>query len=188
MSPLLLVLASAPARADELPSTLRASLLVRILAYDRRMGLHPPPLTVAVVHREGDERSARGGLELSLALEAAARGRPIAGRPLRIVRVGFRDAAQLQQELSQQKVVALYACEGLEVQSDDITSVTRRLSILSITGSELQVHQGLSIGLSRKGDAPVILVHLSAVRAEGAQLDAGLLSLSQIVEPHPGGG
>jgi len=188
LGPLLLVFASAPARAEELPSSLRASLLVRILAYDRRMSMYPPPLTVAVIHREGDERSRLGGLELSTALETAARGRSIARRPLRVVRVGFRDAAQLQQELSQQKVVALYSCDGLEVQSELIAGVTRRLSILSITGSERQVNQGLSIGLSRKGNTPVILVHLSAVRAEGADLDAGLLSLSQLVEPSPGGG
>jgi hypothetical protein len=188
LGPLLLLSASAPAHAEELPSTLRASLVVRILAYDRRMSTYPPPLTVAVISREGDERSTLGGQELSTALEAAARGRSIAGRPLRIVRVGFRDAAQLQQDLAREHAVAIYSCEGLEPHSEVIARVTRQLSILSITGSERQVNQGLSIGLSRKGDSPVILVHLSAVRAEGADLDAGLLSLSQIVDPRPGGG
>jgi hypothetical protein len=188
LGPLLLLSLPAPAPAEELPSTLRASLLVRILAYDRRLNTHPPPLTLAVIHQEGDQRSTLGGQELSTALEAAARGRTIAGRPLRIVRVGFKDAAQLQQTLSREQAVAIYSCDGLEPQSEVIARVTRRLSILSITGSERQVNQGLSIGLSRKGNSPVILVHLSAVRAEGADLDAGLLSLSQIVEPRPEGG
>ncbi|HEX8823735.1 MAG TPA: YfiR family protein [Archangium sp.] len=184
--PLLLVLTTAPAHAEELPATLRASLMVRILAYDRRMSSHPPPLTIAILHQEGDTNSARGGQELGTAMEAAARGRTIAGHPLRVLRIGFRNAAQLQEELSRQGVVALYACEGLEAQSELISRVTRQLSILSITGSEAQVNRGLGIGLSRKGNSPVILVHLSAVRAEGADLDAGLLSLSQLVEPRPG--
>ncbi len=185
VAPLVLMLASARAHAEELPATLRASLMVRILAYDRRMGSRPPPLTIAILHQEGDERSARGGQELGTAMEAAARGRTIAGHPLRVLRIGFRNAPQLQEELARERVVALYACEGLEARAEDISRVTRQLSILSITGSEAQLHRGLAIGLSRKGSSPVILVHLSAVRAEGADLDAGLLSLSQLVEPRP---
>ena len=40
-----------PALAEDLPPTLRASMLVRVLAYDRRMGHQPPPLTlVAPLH------------------------------------------------------------------------------------------------------------------------------------------
>ena len=185
VAPLVLMLASAPAHAQELPATLRASLMVRILAYDRRMGSHPPPLTIAIVHQEGDTDSARGGQELGTALEAVARGRTIAGQPLRVLRIGFRNASQLQEELSREGVVALYACAGLEAQSEVISRVTRQLSILSIAGSEAPVHRGLAIGLSRKGTSPVILVNLSAARAEGADLDAGLLSLSQLVEPRP---
>jgi len=186
VAPLVLVLASAPAHAEELPATLRASLMVRILAYDRRMASRPPPLTIAIVHQEGDASSARGGQELSTALEAAARGKTVSGQPLRVLRIGYRNASQLQEELTRAGVVALYACEGLEAQTEAISRVTRQLSILSITGSEAQVNRGLGIGLSRKGNSPVILVHLSAVRAEGADLDAGLLSLSQLVEPRPG--
>ncbi len=185
VTPLVLMLASAPVHAEELPASLRASLVVRILAYDRRMGSRPPPLTIAILHQEGDASSARGGQELGTALEAAARGRTIAGQPLRVLRVGFRNVSQLQEALSREGVVALYACEGLEAQSEAISRVTRQLSILSITGSEAQVNRGLAIGLSRKGSSPAILVHLSAARAEGADLDAGLLSLSQLVEPRP---
>lgn len=186
VAPLVLVLGSRPAHAEELPATLRASLMVRILAYDRRMGSRPAPLTLAIVHQEGDAGSARGAEELSTALQAAARGKTIAGQPLRVLRVGFRNAPQLQEELAREKVVALYVCEGLEAQTEAISRVTRQLSILSITGSEAQVNRGLGIGLSRKGNSPVILVHLAAVRAEGADLDAGLLSLSRLVEPRPG--
>lgn len=185
VAPLVLMLASAPAHAQELPATLRASLTVRILAYDRRMGSRPPPLTLAILHQEGDRDSARGGQELGTALEAVARGRTIAGQPLRVLRIGFRNATQLQEELSREGVEALYACAGLEAHSEAISRVTRQLSILSIAGSEAQVQRGLAIGLSRKGTSPVILVNLSAARAEGADLDAGLLSLSQLVEPHP---
>lgn len=186
VAPLVLMLASAPAHAEELPATLRASLMVRILAYDRRMGSRPPPHTLAILHQEGDARSARGGQELGAALEAAARGRTSAGQPMRVLRIGFRNAPQLQEELARAGVVALYACEGLEASSEAISRVTRQLSILSITGSEAQLHRGLAIALSRKGTSPVILVNLSAARAEGADLDAGLLSLSQLVEPRPG--
>jgi hypothetical protein len=56
------------------------------------------------------------------------------------------------------------------------------LAVLSTGGSEEQIHHGLAIGLERKGNPPVILVHLSAARAEGADLDAGLLSLSRLIE------
>ena len=174
---LLVLLAWVPlsAQGADLPATLRASMLVRVLAYDRRMGQHPPPLILAVAHRQGDEASESQGREFSSALELAARGRFVSGRPLRVVRIGFSDSGQLQTELSEMRAVALYVCEGLQV--------TRRLSILSIAGSEQQITDGLAIGLERKGNSPVILIHLSAARAEGADLDAGLLSLSHLIEP-----
>ncbi|WP_224247329.1 YfiR family protein [Hyalangium gracile] len=161
-------------------------MLVRVLAYDRRMGHQPPPLTLAVTHREGNASSEVLGREFSTALEVASRGRVIAGRPLRVVRIGFHDPQQLQTELSQTHAVALYVCEGLEDESRNIAEVTRRLSILSIAGSETQISQGLAIGLEGKGNSPVILVHLEAARAEGADLDAGLLSLSRLIAPSTG--
>jgi YfiR/HmsC-like len=179
----LLLLACLPARGQGLPASLKASLLVRILAYDRRMGTSPPPLTIAVLHREGDTGSRERCQELGSALESVARGRAVAGRSLRVVSLGFQDAERLQGALATQHAVALYVCEGLEADTGRIAQVTRRLSILSFAGSRDQLDQGLAIGLGRRGDSPVILVHLSAARAEGADLDAGLLSLSLLVEP-----
>jgi hypothetical protein len=179
----LLLLACLPARGQGLPASLKASMLVRILAYDRRMGSHSPPLTIAVLHREGDTGSQERCQEVGSALELAARGRAVAGRALRVVTLGFQDAERLQRALSKQRAVALYVCEGLEADTGPISQVTRRLSILSFAGSRDQLDQGLAIGLGRRGDSPVILVHLSAARAEGADLDAGLLSLSLLVEP-----
>jgi hypothetical protein len=158
-------------------------MLVRILAYDRRMGQQPPPLTIAVLHRDGDAGSQARCQELGSALESVARGRDVAGRPLRVVHLGFHDAERLQGALTTQHAAALYVCEGLEADTGRISQVTRRLSILSFAGSREPLEQGLAIGLVRRGDAPVILVHLSAARAEGADLDAGLLSLSLLVEP-----
>ncbi|WP_257458629.1 YfiR family protein [Archangium lipolyticum] len=180
---LLALLTSQTARAEGLPSTLRASLMVRILAYDRRMGTLPPPLTVVVLHLAGNEGSERTAREFTRALETASRGRSILGRPVRILRIGFRNPSQLQAELTEARAAALYACEGLEAYTDRIARVTRHLSVLSFTGSRAQVDEGLAIGLSRQGDSPIILVHLSAAREEGADLDAGLLSLSQLVNP-----
>ncbi|WNG35229.1 YfiR family protein [Archangium violaceum] len=180
---MLVLLASEASWAEGLPPTLRASLLVRILAYDRRMGTQPPPLTVAVLHREGNSGSEQFGQEFTRALELASRGRSVLGRPVRIIRIGFREPSQLKEELARAHVVALYVCEGLEAHTDGIARVTRQLSILSFAGSRAELDQGLAIGLSRQGDSPIILVRLSAARAEGADLDAGLLSLSQIVEP-----
>jgi len=179
----LLLLACAPAWAQGLPASLKASMLVRILAYDRRMGQLPPPLTIAVLHRDGDTGSQERCQELGSALETVARGRDVAGRSLRVVRLGFQDAERLQGALATQHAVALYVCEGLEADTGRISQVTRRLSILSFAGSRSPLDQGLAIGLVRRGDSPVILVHLSAARAEGADLDAGLLSLSLLVEP-----
>jgi ribosomal protein L34E len=179
----LLLLACLPALGQGLPASLKASMLVRILAYDRRMGDYPPPLTIAVLHREGDLGSQARCQELGSALESVARGRAVAGRSLRVVSLGFQDAERLQGALATQRAVALYVCEGLEADTGRISQVTRRLSILSFAGSRDQLDQGLAIGLGRRGDSPAILVHLAAARAEGADLDAGLLSLSLLVEP-----
>ncbi|WNG24144.1 YfiR family protein [Cystobacter fuscus] len=169
--------------AEGLPPNLRASLLVRVLAYDRRMGARPPPLTIAVLYREGNADSEGQGQEFTRALESASRGRSVLGRPVRIVLVGFRDPTQLRDDLSQASVVALYVCEGLEADTTGIARVTRQLSILSFASSRTELERGLAIGLGRQGNSPIILIQLTAARAEGADLDAGLLSLSHLVEP-----
>ncbi|WNG14667.1 YfiR family protein [Cystobacter fuscus] len=180
---MVVLLISEASHAEGLPPNLRASMLVRILAYDRRMEMRPPPLTIAVLYREGNADSEGQGQEFTRALESASRGRSVLGRPVRIIRVGFRDPTQLRDDLSLARVVALYACEGLEADTTSIARVTRQLSILSFAGSRTELEQGLAIGLGRQGNSPIILIQRAAARAEGADLDAGLLSLAHFVEP-----
>jgi hypothetical protein len=59
---------------------------------------------------------------------------------------------------------------------------SRRRGIITLTGVEEYVEQGLSIGIALKEKKPWPVINLPAARAEGADFDSKLLNLSKVIE------
>ncbi|WP_224373008.1 YfiR family protein [Hyalangium versicolor] len=181
---LVLTLASGRAAmaAEDLPPDRQAALMLRVLPYDRNLRERAPEaVTIAVLYREGRAESEAYGLDMAAALQDAARGAQIRGLPVRIVSIPYASPEALEAAVSRSQVTAVYFCPGLTDAEESILGVTQRYKVLSFSGRESDVRQGLSIGLLRRGSKAGLLVNLRAAIAEGAELQPEMLAVSEVL-------
>jgi hypothetical protein len=181
---LLFVLAPGVAPAapsEDLPPALHATLALRLVAYDHRIARRPgSPVTLLVLGQD-----AAGARQVAEALENAARGAPLAGRPVRVTSAVWKSADDLKALFEAQRPEAVLVPASLDDAAAAIAQVTRARSVLSIASSAAALRAGLGLAVVRRGVRPGILINLAAAKAEGAELDAALLELSERVEEAP---
>lgn len=173
----------ARAFAAELAPKQQALLAARVLAYDRNMKKRSGGKVAAIVilYQEGDQASESVSLDMSSAFEELAVSSTVDELPVRVTTVAYSSAAELDKKLNQVHPVALYVCPGMGDVLGAVMAVTRKRSILTITSTGAYVKSGLSIGLLRLEERPLIVVNLPAARAEGADLDAALLRIAEVL-------
>ncbi|MHB8872183.1 MAG: YfiR/HmsC family protein [Myxococcaceae bacterium] len=168
--------------AAQVPPESQATLLLRILAFDRKLPAGAQGgVKIAVLFKQGDSASEAAMNGLAAALEAAAAKTTVSGLPVRVARVGFSDGPRLDADLQRERASAAYLCPGLDESLGVIGGVTRARAVLSFTGTEAYVRGGSSVGLMRRGTRAAVLVHLDNARAEGSDLDSGLLRIAEVI-------
>lgn len=176
------LLMAAHAWADpEMPPQLRAVMMLKVLNYDRSLGTRvADTVNVGVLARsvEADPYCSR----LMVALQDGATKANLAGKPTRIVALPFTTPADLEARLTREPMGGLFVCPSVEDQVAAIAGITRKRHVLSFSGSDAAVRAGLGVGLFLREQRPVILVNLAVTRAEGADLDAALLRISEVLK------
>jgi hypothetical protein len=173
---------SAPARAEELSPRKQALLLLRVLVYDRNLRARAGgAVRVAIAYRAGDRRSEERRDEMVGAFEDVAREVVVAGMPVEVVAVPYRDEADFESRLRAPSPACLYVCAGLELVVKEIAAATRRHAVVSAAGSKELVEAGLAIGLVNRGQRAAVVVNLAAARGEGADLEAALLAIAEVI-------
>jgi hypothetical protein len=163
------------------PTSLQARLLLRILAYDQRLGARAKDVvTVAVLFRSGRLGSETCAGAMFASLDSLRLRVSVAGLPLRVVSVSASDVVAAEASLAHENAAAVYVCTDWAGLEPALAQATRRLGVLSFTGGDPGGRGGFSIGLAQRGDRSVIVVNLPAVVAEGARLDAGLLQVAEV--------
>jgi hypothetical protein len=66
---------------------------------------------------------------------------------------------------------------------EDIVAISRARKITTITGVPEFVKKGIALGLTLRAERPLVLVHLPAARAEGADFNSQLLKLARVLFP-----
>ena len=174
----LLVLLFGAAAPPDVPADAQATLVLRILAFDRKLSERAQgTVKIAILFREGDS----SGEEIASALETLARKNSVSGMPVKAVRMPFTGPHRLDGELSRAGVAAAYLGPGLEESIPAITKLAQAKRILTFTATRSYMDGGASVALVRREAKVGIVVHLANSRAEGADLDSGLLRIAEIV-------
>lgn len=170
-------------RADELPPKQQALLAVRVLAYDRnlhkRVGARAA--TVVVLFQEGNQTSESVSIDITGALEDIGVTSTVDGLALRVTALAYNGAAELDAKLAALHPAALYVCPGLSDALPAITTTAHKRAFLTLTNTGQYIKGGLSVGLLHGEDRPLLIINLPAARAEGADLDAALLRLANVI-------
>jgi len=177
-----LVAVGSVARAEDLTPRKQALLLLRVLVYDRNLKLRArDAVRVAIAFRAGDRRSEAERDEFVAAFEAVAREVVAAGLPIEVAAVPYHDAADFEARLRAMAPTGLYVCARLDQSVKEIARISRSNAVLSAAGSKEMVEAGLAIGLVNRGLRAGVVVNLSGARGEGADLDAALLGIAEVI-------
>jgi len=177
------LLRPASAHADELPARNQALLLLRVLAYDRNLPQRASgAVTVAVVFRPGDRGSEERRTALLAAFEEVAHDVVVAGLPVKVEAVPYRDAADFEGRLEASRPALAYVDPSLQKVVPEIVLATRRRGVLTADGSRGLVEAGLSVAVVAQSGRAGLVVNLKASRQEGADLDAALLAVSDVIK------
>lgn len=171
---------SAPAPAATVAHTQQALLLLRVLAYDSNLAARAgSDVTVLILYRRGDASSESVRETMASTLTAAGEKVEVSGAKLEVRVKAFTSAADLAASLG--GVDAVYLCPGLEGAARDIARVTRSRRVLSFGGGDEIVRAGIGVAFVTREGKPAIAVNLPATKQEGADLDAALLRVAEVM-------
>lgn len=157
----------------------QALLLLRALAYDRQLKARAGT-AVSILLVEGQDADA-ACRELGHELEVLARTFTVVGLPVRVRMEIVSDASALDARLTAESVSVLFVCDGSRLEAAAVTSVARRLQVRTATSTSSRVYAGIGLGIVTRGTRLSVLVNLPAARAEGADFDASLLAVADVL-------
>ena len=185
---LLLVLASTAAAGPPTTdgpwgqSALHLKVLLSALTYERTLQRSAGDvLRIGVLFDPGNADSLLDSGAVITALEHQAGEMTFRDRALIVSGIPLTDSVRLRKAV-QKGVDVIYLVEGID--SKDLArvlAITRDLKIISITGVETYVRQGVSLGAVVREGHPHVIIHYDAAKAEGAEFSSQLLQLSEIV-------
>ena len=173
--------AAATAAAD-VPPDRQVLILARALAYDDNLKTRAgTELLIAVLWRPGQPASEGCGTALTAAFKALGSVK-VQGLPLKSVSIGWTGEPPLSAAIAAQGIDALYVCGGLEGELPTITTLSRRVQVVTLASQENQVGRGLSLGVFAVEGRPTIVVNIGASRREGAAFGSDLLRLAKVIK------
>lgn len=170
---LLLAAAAAPALAQQqVPAELQATIVARVIAYDRSFRAGEGRPRVGVLFKASD-KSADSAPELVDAFEAVGSLSAVSRR--------YKDLADLSGWMSSQKIRILYVAPGLAEEVEAVRDLARQRKTVTVTPVRAFVERGLAIGIVPRGGRAGILVNREAAVAAGMDLDPKLLGLAEVL-------
>jgi hypothetical protein len=177
-----LLVAPAPARAQEVPPERQVLILGRALAYDdeikNRAG---DDVTIAVLAKTGNPASEALAATMLKAFRGIG-GVKVQGLSLKFTQLGFSNGPTLQSSLASANVDVLYVCAGLEGDLPAVIEATRKRRIVSIGSRPEHVDRGVALGVFQVDGKPTIVVNLPAAKAEGSAFSSDLLRLAKVIK------
>jgi uncharacterized protein DUF4154 len=167
------------------PPQLQASIFTKILTFDRNLKARAgKEIRIGVLY----QKKVRTSLEAQEEFVAAMCGNPgrrIDGLPVTCIAIEWTSAPEVDAAVVRQGIRVLYVAPLRAVAIREIVAISRSRRVTTLTGVPDYVESGIALGLSLREERPLILVHISAARAEGADFDSQLLKLARIVSPDP---
>ena len=154
-------------------------LMNKIVQFDRAyVEMQGEDVVFAIVYQRGY----RASLTTQEALVEVLTSQSTFGRKrVHVVSIELDENGSLDDALLAAAARIVYVAPLRAVDIDDVVRATRGLGILSFTGVPAYVSDGVSIGITMRGDHAEILINLPASRLEGARLSSELLKLSHVI-------
>jgi len=169
---------AAMGQAPAIPASVQLLLFSKIWMFDRSVAENDH-IVMAILYQSTFRASQEARDQLVEAVRAD-------GLKIRCVPVALDDVGNVVNALEHVKADVFYVTEMRGVNILDVVRVSRARHIKTITVTAGYVEAGIAIGLRVRNDKPVIVVNLSAAKAEGSDLTAQLLRVSTVIDAATG--
>ena len=133
--------------ADDVPPEQQVLILSRALVYDDnfkdRVGTE---VRVAILSKPGNAASETSAAAMLKAWKGVGNLK-LAGLPLRVSALPWKDAASFGPGLATDAIDVLYVCPGLEANLVEILELTRKRQVITVGSREDHVKKGVSLGV-----------------------------------------
>jgi hypothetical protein len=169
------------AQDRQLPVELQAALLLKVVSYEKTLStLVEEELVVGIIYQPDLSRSRDTRSVMTRALRSASAAAS-AGVTVRVVDIPLDGAGELPFDLRGRGVHVVYIAPLRAVRLSDVLAGIGTPGLLSFTGEDGQLRDGVAVGLSLSGDRAVVRIDLVSVRAVGAEFSSQLLKHAQII-------
>jgi hypothetical protein len=174
-----MVLVASAAHADELPVGLQVQLLSKLSTYVAEFGAGSAEVKILVVHPSAKDPS-RGAQALSAALSQAGK---LGKHAIQAKLVPAADARSFQTVLTAEKPQVVYLAPELDEKATrEIIDAVTGTKVLTLSGVEAHVRQGVVLGFSMVEARPRVLINLKQAQKQNIVFLSGLVSHSLVVD------
>ncbi|HEY3447912.1 MAG TPA: YfiR/HmsC family protein [Myxococcales bacterium] len=168
------------AREPTVPVPLQMDLLAKVAVYDRNLPTRAGERVVAlVVHKGGDDESARGAAQAMLALKGRTE---LGGLPFATEELAFTDAEALAKACRERKAALVYLAPGFtEAEAAQVGKQLEGLSVLTASADPSLVGK-VVLGFDLVSGKPKLLVSLARAGKQSVSLSASVLKLMTVIE------
>jgi hypothetical protein len=164
-----------------LPIANQVPLMLKVLTYESGLMLEPADtIRVGILYRPRSADSERCFEEFSTEMRKYE-GFTVRGRTVSLVPLLNTGAMGDDWPHKLLPLDVLYVAPGSGDLLSRITKITRSAKILTITGIESYVDDGLSMGLFLANDGPEIAINMSASHQEGCEWEGSLLQVCRLI-------
>ncbi len=156
-------------------------LFAKITTFDRNPASRGArELVIGILYQRKLRESLDVKEDFVKALEAIPE-RQIGGVSFRCVPIDWEGSKDISALLAEERIHILYVAPLRAVSIESLAAAVRTRGIRTWTGIPEYVNRGLALGIGVRGERPLILVNLTASRAEGADISSQLLSIARVI-------
>jgi hypothetical protein len=177
---LLLSAQSLHAQGMDVPASVQIPLLYKILTFDRNFASREQDeLVIGILYQEGFRSSVVARQEVEDAMRGAG---TVGTRKVRAVAIEQGSTPDLAAALREGGITVLYLTPLRGVSLTPILRAARSVRVMTFTGVPPYVERGVAVGIGLQQERALILVNLTAAKAEGSDYNAQLLRVAKVVE------
>lgn len=168
------------AQSTLVPAGLQASLLAKVVSYDRNFAARAGDRAkLLLMTRADDPESTRFATEIKSALGSIE---TVGGLPHDDELVAYTDGASLATLCKTRRAAIVYFGPGFGKQMGEIRAALSSVDVLSLGGVPDYVSAGVVLGFNLVSGKAKLMVHLSQARSQHVNFQAEALKLMTVIE------
>lgn len=164
------------------PMNVQVPLLLKILRFNRTQQFKTADELVIGIVYQGKFRTSLNLKDEFMKEIGNSSSAKYYHKPIRCLPIDLGDAGDLTEAMAGVNVDVLYVTPLRAVAMETIAGVSRAKKIVTLTGVPDYVEAGLAVGTDAKGGKPLIVINVTAAKAEGADFSSQLLKMSKVIE------